>query len=164
MKIKKKRCCVCRRWFAPDPRVAHREFLYCPKSVCRQQGKKEARARWLDKNPGYHKGQARRIKVKRWAEDYPDYWKNWRLNHEEYVARNRQQQKQRDHKRRFLAKQDQMAQNPLGHIESIRLLARNNLAKQDQISRSIEGILDFLAVKERLAKQELMAPGAFAGA
>ncbi len=163
MKPKKKRCTACRLWFTPDPRVAHRSFFYCPAAACRQTAKEQAQVRWLAKNSDYYKGETRKAKVRLWAKDYPDYWQTWRRDNEDYVERNRHKQKLRDQKRRFLAKQDQIAQNPLGEIEGIRLLAQKNLAKQDQIRLPIEGILDYLAAREFLAKQELMVPAALSG-
>ncbi|MBI4369190.1 MAG: hypothetical protein HY547_03055 [Elusimicrobia bacterium] len=162
MKLKKKRCAVCRHWFAPDPRVAHREFLYCPEAACRQQGQEDAQARWLDKNPDYYKGEVRKAKVRRWAEDYPSYWHNWRQDHEDY--RRREARRLRLKRLGRVAKQDQIRQNPLGYLEGIRLRDAKTVAKQDQMGRSIEGILDFLTVKERVAKQEMIEPGVLTGA
>ena len=67
---------------------------------------------------------------------------------------NRQGQKIRDKRRLFLAKKDDLAQNPIGHLESIRFLAQKNLAKKDDLRLPVEGILDFLVVKESLAKKD----------
>lgn len=168
MEIKNKRCSNCKRWFKPNPTTIERDGSnliirqkYCLDPPCRKAGKKEAQRLWLDKNPAYYKGDGRKTKVRIWAKDYPDYWKHWRLNHEGYVERNRKKQKQRDQRRRFLAKQDLIAQNPLERLDGIRLLTQNNLAKQDLIRLPIEGILDFLVLKESLAKQETIDLPAF---
>lgn len=156
MKPKKKRCAVCRGWFAPDPRTEHRQN-YCRQPICRKAGKREAQKRWLSQNLDYYKGKARKAKLQVWAKEYPDYWQTWRRNHPDYVAMNRKKQKLRDQRRRFLAKQDEIRQNPIGEIEDIRLLAQKNLAKQDEIRIPIEGILDYLEARAPLAKQEIMA-------
>lgn len=155
MTIKKRKCAACRRWFAPNPRVAHREFLYCPEPACRRQGKKESQTRWLEKNSGYYKGKARKAKVRRWAVGHPGYWQTWRRDHEDY--RRREIERQRRGRALAVAKQDQIRQNPLGYLEGIRFLAAQNVAKQDQIGVCVEGVLDFLILREGVAKQEMMA-------
>lgn len=139
MKIKKIRCAHCRQWFKPDPRAIDPKGGYrqrfCPQAACRKASKKEAQARWWAKNAHYYKGDARKSQIREWAKDHPDYWQDWRRDHPDYVERNRCQQKFRDQRRRFLA-------------------------KQDEIRLPIEGILNYMTARENLAKQEIIAPSA----
>jgi hypothetical protein len=66
----------------------------------------------------------------------------------------------RDKRRLFLVKKDEIRQNPLGHLESLRFLAQKNLVKKDEFRLPLEGILDFLVTKEYLAKKDAIALGA----
>lgn len=169
MKLKKKRCAHCRRWFRPDPRTIRGDEeescqRYCLKPVCRKARKKEAQAKWLAKTPDYFKSDAHKEDCRNWVKENPDYWKDWRKDNPDYVEANRQRQRIRDRRRLFLAKKDGIAQNPLGHLESTRLLAQKSLAKKDEIRIPVEGILDFLVVKESLAKKDGCAAQALVGA
>lgn len=157
----KKRCPHCRRWFKPDPRAARRQ-RYCGRGPCRRASRKRALARWADKNPQYWKGAVRRRKIRLWAKKRR-YWKRWRKRCPAYVEINRQKQLLRNARRRRIAKQDEMTANSLWYLEEIRHKAHVLIAKQDEIRLPIEGILDFLILKEGIAKQEQMAlpsPGA----
>ena len=161
MKLQKKRCAQadCHQWFSPDPRTIRGDEeqacqRYCSKAACKKASAKEAQAKWLAKNPDYFKGEVHKEDCQAWRKENQDYWKNYRDDNPDYVDANRQRQKIRDRRRSFLAKKDLIAQNPLGHIESTRLLAQKNLAKKDVIRLPLEGILDFLEVKESLAKKD----------
>lgn len=157
MKLKKKRCAHCRQWFSPDPRTVRGDDerscqRYCSQAACQKASAKEARAKWLAKNPDYYKGEARKTKVRLWAEDYPCYWKNWRQDHEDY--RRREALRHRFKRLERVAKQDEIRQNPLGYLEGVRLLAAKTVAKQDEIRPCLEGMIDFLIVREAVAKQD----------
>ena len=49
---KKKRCCVCRKLFRPDPRVKDRQRA-CSQRACQRQRRSETQARWRARNPEY---------------------------------------------------------------------------------------------------------------
>lgn len=159
MKLKKRRCANCRQWFPPDPRSIRGDQeipcqYYCRDVACRKARKKAAQAGWLAKNPDYFKRNTHKEDCQNWRRNHQDYWQSYRQNHPGYAETNRQRQKIRDKRRLFLAKKDEIAQNPLGELESIRLLAQKSLAKKDEIRIPVEGILDFLTVKESLAKKD----------
>lgn len=171
MKVKKIRCANhdCRQWFQPDSRSIRGDDekscqRYCLKPDCRKARKKEAQAKWWAKNPDYFKGDTPKKDCQNWAQEHPGYWKDWRKDHPDYVEANRQKQRIRDKRRLFLANKDEIAQNPLGHLKSIRFLAQKNLANKDEIRLPVEGILDFLVVKESLANKDECAAQALVAA
>lgn len=168
MKLKKKRCAHCRRWFRPDPRSIRDDERscqrYCSSAACRKARKKEAQTNWLAKNPDYFKGKVHKKNCRDWAKNHPTYQNDYRKERPDYVKANRQSQRLRDKRRSFLVKKDEIRQNPLGHLESIRFLAQKNLVKKDGFRLPVEGILDFLVVKESLVKQDERVTGALAAA
>src|SRR5215469_11045225 len=52
---RKRPCCICRRWFRPDPRVGARQRA-CGKPDCQAARRKKTQARWRAKNPDYAAG------------------------------------------------------------------------------------------------------------
>jgi len=57
----KKPCCICRRWFRPDPRVGARQRA-CRQPDCQAARRKKTQAAWRARNPDYFI--ARRIQVR----------------------------------------------------------------------------------------------------
>lgn len=55
---RKKPCCICRRWFRPDPRVGSRQRA-CRNPDCQSARQKKMQRRWRERNPDYFT--ARRI-------------------------------------------------------------------------------------------------------
>ena len=51
-KTHKKPCCICHRWFLPDPRVGDRQRA-CQRPECQKARKAKSQARWLALNPEY---------------------------------------------------------------------------------------------------------------
>lgn len=49
---KKKRCCICRRKFRPDPRVKDRQRA-CSREVCQRQRRSKTQASWRARNRDY---------------------------------------------------------------------------------------------------------------
>ncbi len=163
MKIPKKRCVGCREWFEPDPRSLREGQScqrYCSKAACRKARIKEAQTNWLAKNRDYFKGAVHKSDCRDWAKKHPNYQKEYRISNPDYVQANRQSQHLRDKRRLFLVKKDEIALNPLGHLESLRFLAQKNLVKKDEFRLPLEGILDFLVAKESLVKKDVIASSA----
>lgn len=152
---KKKRCLYCGEWFQPDPKTAKHQKA-CGKESCKVKRKRQAQEHWLKANPGYYKN--RGIKVRKWAKEYPNYWKHYRAVHPEYTKRNRKMQYARDQKqRKNLAKQDAIRKKALEMLEKLRSLPYPLLAKQDTITQKIQGVLDILIWEKNLAKQNDIA-------
>lgn len=97
--LKRKRCLGCQELYRPRPQVPNQK--YCSKPECQRQrrnaGQRRRRAR--DKDHCANDRESRQC----WREKRPGYWKEYRSKRPEYVARNREQQKERN-KRRHKAK------------------------------------------------------------
>jgi hypothetical protein len=52
MKVRKKPCRICRRWFQPDPRVGDRQKA-CGKPECQGARRQKTQADWRKRNPDY---------------------------------------------------------------------------------------------------------------
>src|SRR3990172_10927123 len=48
----KRPCRICRRWFAPDPRVGERQHV-CQREECQTERHRRDQAEWYRRNPGY---------------------------------------------------------------------------------------------------------------
>lgn len=66
---KKKPCSICRRWFEPDGRVAHRQHV-CSSPECQRERRKRKQAVWRSSNPDYFA--ARRILERAGAKRRPE--------------------------------------------------------------------------------------------
>lgn len=103
---KKIRCAnpACRCHFIPNPRIKNQQ--YCNRKDCQRVRKRLWQRRKMKSDPDYQKNQ--RDSHKNWLEQNPDYWKNYRKRHPGYVKSNLRLQKVRDDRRRceHLAKMD----------------------------------------------------------
>jgi len=52
LKVRKKPCRICRRWFQPDPRVGDRQRA-CGKPECQTVRRQKTQAKWRKRNPEY---------------------------------------------------------------------------------------------------------------
>jgi hypothetical protein len=52
LKVRKKPCTICRRWFQPDPRVGDRQRA-CGKPECQTARRQKTQANWRKRNPDY---------------------------------------------------------------------------------------------------------------
>ena len=94
--MESRRCAACRLVFRPRPQVPMQ--CYCPAAAC----KRERRRLWQkEKRRGdsdYRDNQARAQHA--WCERNPDYWREYRIEHPQYVERNRTQQRERNARQR----------------------------------------------------------------
>lgn len=65
----KKPCCICRRWFRPDPRVGFRQRA-CSKPDCQAARRRKKQAAWREQNADYFT--ARRIQDRSQQERTPE--------------------------------------------------------------------------------------------
>ncbi len=154
MKVSKRRCHFCKRWFQPNPRNPNRQQA-CSSAACQQKRRADNNRRWRQKNPGY--GQSRQPKIRAWAKEYPDYWHRYRRQHPDYVGKERCRRRSAHKRAKNAAKQDSDRKISVEKLESIRDLAPISAAKQDSVHRRINGILDYLFWKENAAKQDAIA-------
>jgi hypothetical protein len=80
-----KRCAACGQAFEPNPRI--RNQIYCPSPMCQR----ERRRRWQQQkrrdDVDYRDNDARSRKS--WANENPEYWKQYRGENPDYAERNR---------------------------------------------------------------------------
>ena len=98
------RCAHCRCRFLPDPRVKRQQF--CSAKPCQRARKAQWQRTKLAMDPDYQANQ--RDSQRRWQQQHPQYWQQYRHQHVAYRTRNRLLQQHRDRKRRAhpLAKMD----------------------------------------------------------
>ena len=99
-----KRCLACADVFEASPRVPQQ--TYCPRQECQR----ERRRLWQKQkrqNDADYKANQRQCQ-RRWREAHPDYSKEYRTVHLDYVERNRAQQVHRNatHRNGAVAKMD----------------------------------------------------------
>jgi len=91
------RCCpYCQQAFQPSPRRP--DQVVCSRPECQARRRNEYRRRKRQSDPEY--AEVVRDSRRKWRDAHPDYQKKYWQNHLEAAARNRQQQRQRDQKRR----------------------------------------------------------------
>jgi len=49
---RKRPCCICRRWFRPDPRIGSRQHA-CRRAECQAARRKKKQRAWRERNPDY---------------------------------------------------------------------------------------------------------------
>lgn len=147
-----KRCLYCKEIFTPHPRKGNKQET-CGKPECRKKRKRETDRKWRKANPQW--SQERRGKVRAWAKQHPDYWKQYRDDNPEYVEENRRQTKERMRARRqVFAKQDVIRTSPIESLKAIQAIKwQKTFAKQDVIRLQLDGVLAFLITRECLQNQ-----------
>lgn len=92
------RCCpYCQTTFQPSPRRP--DQTVCSRRECQNRRRNEYRRNKRQTDPEY--AQVVRDSRQKWRQAHPDYQKTYRQTHPEAAARNREQQRQRDWKRRL---------------------------------------------------------------
>jgi len=107
----RRRCAACGRMFRCRAQAPRQR--YCTAPACQR----ERRRRWQHEkrcsDPDYRDNQAQA--QRHWCERHPEYWREYREQHPDYVAGNRARQRERDRRRRaagacpVLAKMDASA-------------------------------------------------------
>lgn len=91
-----KRCCSsCGKPFDPNPRAPRQAF--CSDLDCQKARKLLWQRAKRRTDPDYHQEQLEAQSV--WREKNPAYWRKYRGEHPEYVASNREQQRERNRRR-----------------------------------------------------------------
>jgi len=92
------------------------------------------------------------VKVREWARERR-YWQLWRAKHPEY--RSREALRMRRKRAEAVAKQDVLLSDPVGYLKRIRYRRQMPaVAKQDLLGRRLDEVLEYLIVRERVAKQD----------
>ena len=82
--MKKKKCPYCVSYFIPNPKVGDRQKT-CGNHTCQKELKRENNKRWRRENTDYFKNEYPRFQE--WLHKYPDYLKQYREEHPEYVKK-----------------------------------------------------------------------------
>jgi hypothetical protein len=91
------------------------------------------------------------VKVRDWARER-QYWQHWRAKHPEY--RSREALRMRRKRAEAVAKQDVLLSDPVGYLERIRYRCMPGVAKQDVLGWQLGELLEYLIMRERVAKQD----------
>ena len=88
-------CAGCSTFFVPRNKCQ----IFCSKPCCQRIRKALWQKQKLATDPEYKEGQ--RLAQKKWLQNTPDYWKDYRRRHPEKADRNRSLQKIRNMKNRW---------------------------------------------------------------
>jgi hypothetical protein len=99
-----RRCISCGKEFRPRPQAAQQR--YCSAPACQRERRRRWQATKRRLDPDYRDNQARAQRA--WCARNPEYWREYRRDHPEYLERNRAQQGERNTRRRkgVIAKMD----------------------------------------------------------
>ncbi len=78
-------CCHCFDLFTPSPR--HKNQCYCMKPECRRAKKAAWKRHKMATDPDFKRDQ--KLSNKKWAQNNPGYWKEYRRKNPEKAQRNR---------------------------------------------------------------------------
>ena len=92
--MENKQCVACSQPFQPCPQVPDQS--YCSAPACQRERRKQWHRQKLQTDPDYQNNQARAQKA--WMQRNPNYWREYRKSHPEYVERNRVRQQERNAK------------------------------------------------------------------
>jgi hypothetical protein len=130
----KRHCAACQKVFEPHPHVPAQQ--YCSAPDCQKMRRRRWQQHKLKSDPDYRDNQARA--QRQWQQDHPDYWRTYRQGHSDYTARNRNQQRQRNQKRRQpqsleIAKMDayRAASDPISGTYWLVPVSGKGIAKMD---------------------------------
>lgn len=157
MRVPKKCCTHCRRWFQPDPRRAAVQ-TYCSRPECRRQSRLASHRKWWRDN-GRELDVARANKHKTWARK-TGYQSHYRADHPDYVLRDNVRRRRARQVVRRAVIQDISRQTSVGKLRDIQAFQPENAVNQDMIHRRVDGILDFLLWKEGAVIQDTTDPAA----
>ena len=129
--MENKPCVACGQPFQPRPQVPQQS--YCSAPECQRERRRQWQRRKLQTDPDYQDNQARAHQA--WSQRNPEYWREYRESHSEYVERNRVLQHERNAKTMVgpIAKMD--ASNPAIPLPSgiyhLSLVTDAGIAKMD---------------------------------
>jgi hypothetical protein len=146
----RKRCLCCGRWYRPDARAA-RVQKSCALLACRAQRRLRKQRSWLKRHPGY--GASRRPKIRAWAAEYVDYWRQYRADNAEYRERERRRMRLKRRGMSRVAKQTEIGQILVEKLRMVKAGRPETVAKQTAIDRRVDDLVEVLIWKEAVAKQ-----------
>ena len=162
-KVARERCVYCREMFPANPRavlvvdgVRQSTQRACRRAKCQRARKAEAAALWRRDNEGWKVKQQEWMRS--WSDRNPDCWREFRASSPEYRRRERLRMRRKRAGR--VAKVDGIRNDPVGYLRGIRSLARGSVAKVDGIAAQLDGVVDYLEVRARVAQVDAIGGGA----
>ena len=146
--MSEKRCLYCGRRYEPYARAVERQ-KHCGLLECRRKHKRARDRVWRSQDAQWR--DTRQVKVREWARER-QYWRHWRAKHPEY--RSREALRMRRKRAGAVAKQDVLLSDPVGYLERIRYRSMPGVAKQEVLGWQLGELLEYLIVRERVAKQD----------
>lgn len=126
-----KRCVACGTYFQNRPQAPHQ--TYCSNPACQRERRQAWQRHKLQIDPDHRDNKSRAQQT--WTQKNPDYWRQYRESHPEYVKRNRSMQRERNatRERQTIAKKDASIAEfpPPPGVYRIRLVAPGEIAKTD---------------------------------
>lgn len=92
--MENKQCVACSQPFQPRPQVPHQS--YCSAPDCQRERRRQWQRLKLQTDPDYQDNQSRAQQA--WSQRNPNYWREYREVHPQYVERNRALQHERNAK------------------------------------------------------------------
>lgn len=157
MKVSKRRCQFCKRWYQSDPRASHHQRA-CADPACRKRRKAENNRRWQEQNKGYDK--TRGAKKRLWARQYPNYWQDYRAIHPEYRQSDNRRRVRARRKASVSANQAMIHKISVEKLRGIQGKALELSANQAVIKPAMTRIFElagYLLWKELSARQDMIA-------
>ena len=114
MEKKKRRCHHCGCLFEVCNKVKKHE--YCNKKQCQKARKRKWQQEKMKNDEAYRQDQ--KAAQNDWANNNPDYWKNYRRNNKEYTNRNREQQRRRNRIKRADSAPDKES-DPIAKMDAL---------------------------------------------
>jgi hypothetical protein len=120
-----RRCLACGDTFPLRPQSPNQ--AYCSAAACQRDRRKHWQQERRRSDGDYRENQ--KLAHERWLAKHPDYWREYRATHAEYVDRNRLQQRERDRRgsRRDIANMDA---SPQALASGVYLLTRRSATEE----------------------------------
>lgn len=144
MKVPKKRCKHCGRWFRPYP--PQRDIQeFCSRRRCQRERHRLGCQAFRRDDP--HCDNKRRQKIRNWARK-EGYWVHWRQEHRSYREREKARMRRKRQQIQCVAKRDAWKQFSLEELRRIQGQTPETVAKRDACDRRVDDLLVWLIRKE----------------
>ena len=144
MKIPKKRCRHCHRWFDPyPPQKDIQEF--CSHKRCQQERHRRGCQAFHRADPDHDNG--RRGKIRDWARK-ENYWAHWRQGNSTYREQEKTRMRNKRKAGKRVAKRDAWKQISLDELRGIQGQTSQIVAKRDVWDSRVNDLLVWLIKKE----------------
>ena len=153
MTLPRKRCLVCRAWFAPRPQNPNQAA--CSKAPCQKRRRRNACAIWRKRNPTYDHSRDGKKRV--WANEFPNDWRQYRAEHPDYCRRDNARRAQAYRDVSFSANQDAWRQMTVERLQGLQATVVSSSANQEACHRRVDAVIDFLVWKELSANRNAIA-------